>query len=87
MLAGSGELHIEVCINDLRAYAQCEIIVSNPVVTYKETITASVEEQRLTKSTNKHNRIYANVAPLDDGLVQAIEDGKFDTKADPKTRA
>lgn len=35
VLAGSGELHVEICVNDLKNYAQCELIVSPPTVTYK----------------------------------------------------
>jgi elongation factor 2 len=38
-VAGSGELHIEICLNDLRELSQCEIVVSEPSVTYQETIT------------------------------------------------
>lgn len=35
VLAGSGELHIEICINDLKILADCPIIVSPPTITYK----------------------------------------------------
>lgn len=41
IIAGCGELHIEICLKDLEDdYAQCPIIKSDPLVTYKETITA-----------------------------------------------
>jgi elongation factor 2 len=72
ILAGSGELHIEICVNDLKAFAQCEIIVSAPIVTYRETITAESGETLLTKSANKHNRLYATSAPMDEKLVDLI---------------
>ena len=72
MLAGSGELHIEICVNDLRAFAQCEIIVSPPIVTYKETITQEVTEPLLVKSANKHNRIFGSCLPLQKELVSKI---------------
>ena len=40
IIAGCGELHVEICLNDLeKDYAQCDIIKSDPVVTYKETMT------------------------------------------------
>ena len=64
ILSGSGELHIEICVNDLRAFCQCEIVVSNPIVSYRETITTKVNEPLLTKSANKHNRIFATAHPL-----------------------
>ena len=57
-VAGSGELHIEICLNDLRELSQCEIVVSEPSVTYQETITQACEEKLLAKSANKHNRFF-----------------------------
>jgi elongation factor 2 len=87
ILSGSGELHIEICVNDLKAYCQCDIIVSAPIVSYRETITAEVSEPLLTKSANKHNRIYATTLPLSDTLVEAIEKEEIDPKGDVKTRA
>ena len=40
IIAGCGELHLEVCINELiKTHAQIELEVSEPVVSYKETIT------------------------------------------------
>ena len=40
VIAGCGELHVEICLTDLeKDYAQCDIIKSDPVVTYKETMT------------------------------------------------
>lgn len=87
ILSGSGELHIEICINDLRAYSQCEIIVSPPIVSYRETITQEVTEPLLTKSANKHNRILATSAPISAELVAAIEKGEIDPKGDIKIRA
>ena len=40
IVAGCGELHLDVCLEDLvNEYAQCEIKKGDPVVTYKETAT------------------------------------------------
>jgi len=64
VVAGSGELHVEICLNDLREYSQCEIIVMEPTVTYKETITKEVNEKLLTKSANKHNRFFGSTEIL-----------------------
>jgi elongation factor 2 len=42
IIAGCGELHVEICLNDLvNEYAKCEIKKSDPVVTYKETVQAT----------------------------------------------
>lgn len=86
-MAGSGELHVEICVNDLKAYAQCELIVSPPTVTYKETMTEEVTEQLLTKTANKLNRLFGTSAPLDEKLVEMIENQEIDPKGDIKIRA
>jgi len=40
VIAGCGELHVEICLKDLiEEYAKCDLKVGNPVVTYKETVT------------------------------------------------
>lgn len=39
IIAASGELHIEICLKDLvEEYAQIEIIKSDPIVAYRETV-------------------------------------------------
>merc|ERR1712130_450105 len=50
----SGELHAEICINDLKELSQIEIIVGDPIVAYKETVSKE-GAQSLTKSPNGHN--------------------------------
>lgn len=38
IIAGCGELHVEICVNDLRKeFTNIEIVESEPIVTYKET--------------------------------------------------
>ena len=40
VIAGCGELHVEICLKDLEEeYARCDIKKGDPVVTYKETVT------------------------------------------------
>jgi len=40
VIAGCGELHIEICLKDLEEdFAKIPIVKSDPIVTYKETIT------------------------------------------------
>jgi len=42
IIAGCGELHVEICLNDLvNEYAKIEIKKSDPVVTYKETVAST----------------------------------------------
>merc|ERR1711939_788246 len=59
IIAGCGELHVEICLSDLRnEYANCDFTVSDPVVSYRETVTAASSQTCLAKSPNKHNRLY-----------------------------
>jgi len=78
VIAGCGELHVEICLKDLvEEYARCEIIKGDPVVLYKETITEESSQMCLSKSPNKHNRLYCKGAPLGDECAGAIEDEKI----------
>ncbi|KAF9331862.1 Elongation factor 2 [Linnemannia elongata] len=54
IVAGSGELHLEICLKDLEEdHAQVPIRKSDPVVQYKETIQAESSVTALAKSPNK----------------------------------
>merc|ERR1719450_1656578 len=88
VIAGCGELHVEICLKDLREeYAQCDFVMSAPVVAYRETVTTESSQTCLAKSPNKHNRIYLVAEPMDEELCKDIEDGKAGPKADAKERA
>merc|ERR1711979_54686 len=64
VIAGCSELHVEICLKDLREeYAQCEFSVSDPVVSYRETVNEESSQTCLAKSPNKHNRIYLVATP------------------------
>merc|ERR1719453_3063931 len=87
IIAGCGELHVEICLKDLEEeYAKCPLKKGNPVVSYKETVTDESSQQCLSKSPNKHNRIFAKACPLTDDLAQEIEDEKITPKQDIKER-
>merc|ERR1719146_38034 len=88
VIAGCGELHVEICLKDLRdEYAQCDFVMSDPVVSYRETVGGTSSQTCLSKSPNKHNRLYVVAEPLAEELSLAIEDGKLGPKADPKEKA
>merc|ERR1711935_670976 len=87
VIAGCGELHVEICLKDLEEeYAKCPLKKGNPVVSYKETVTDESSVQCLSKSPNKHNRLFCKAIPLTDELSQAIEDEKITPKMDVKIR-
>jgi len=88
VIAGCGELHVEICLKDLKEeYAQCDFTISDPVVSYRETVGQESSCTVLAKSPNKHNRIYLKAEPMEEEVSQGIEDGKLGPKADIKERA
>ena len=61
IIAGCGELHVEICLKDLEEdYAKCPIKKGDPVVTYKETISEQSSQVCMSKSPNKHNRLHVD---------------------------
>lgn len=88
IIAGCGELHVEICLKDLEEeYAKCPIKKGDPVVSYKETVTEESSQICLSKSPNKHNRIFCTASPLTEELSDAIEADKISSKQDLKDRA
>lgn len=89
IVAGAGELHLEICIKDLQDdyMGGAEIVVSEPVVSFRETVTDTSNQVCLSKSPNKHNRLFVVATPLEEGLSEAIDAGQVTPKDEPKARA
>jgi len=89
IIAGAGELHLDVCIKDLRDdfMKGAPIKISDPVVSFCETITKETELSCVAKSANKHNRITAKCEPLSDALVKAIVERDISPEQEMKKRA
>ncbi|KAF8683209.1 P-loop containing nucleoside triphosphate hydrolase protein [Rhizoctonia solani] len=88
IVAGAGELHLEICLKDLEEdHAGVPLKKSDPVVGYRETVKTESSIVALSKSQNKHNRLYAKAMPLDDEVTKAIETGKINPRDDFKIRA
>ena len=91
IVAGAGELHLEICLKDLEEdHAQIPIIKMDPIVTYRETVTTESDRVCLSKSPNKHNRIFMKALPLAEELSNDIEsgtEGKCSPRDDVKVRA
>lgn len=76
IIAASGELHLEICLQDLQNdFMGTEVKVSDPVVSFRETCTAKSNQTCLAKSANKHNRLFVEAEPLGPELCTAIDDG------------
>ncbi|KAI3613532.1 hypothetical protein CBS9595_004365 [Malassezia furfur] len=88
IVAGAGELHLEICLNDLQNdHAGVPLKISDPVVGYRETVQAESSMTALSKSQNKHNRLYVTAQPIDEELSKEIEAGKVNPRDDFKIRA
>jgi len=85
IIAGAGELHLEICLKDLREdYMKgAEVRVSEPIVSFGETVDAKTgwDEKHpsimVSKSPNKHNRLYMYAEPLTDKFVAAVDDDEI----------
>ncbi|CAG8715977.1 10096_t:CDS:2 [Acaulospora morrowiae] len=88
VVAGAGELHLEICLKDLEEdHAQVPIKTGDPVVAYRETVQAESSVVALSKSPNKHNRLYLKAMPMQEELAVEIESGKINPRDDFKARA
>jgi len=89
IVAGAGELHLEICLKDLRDdfMKGAPIKIGKPVVSFCETITKPTELTCLSKSPNKHNRVSMNCEPLGEEFCMAMDKNEIDTDADMKVRA
>merc|ERR1712136_443242 len=87
IIAGAGELHLEICLKDLEEdHAGIPLKKSDPVVSYRETVMNESDRQCLSKSPNKHNRIFMIAKPMPDGLPEDIDNGEVTDKQDFKVR-
>jgi elongation factor 2 len=97
VIAGAGEFHLQVCLKDLREdfMKGAEIVASEPIVSYMETVSAKTGEDGanpsivIAKAPNKLNRLYMSASPLSDKFCTALENGtlKMPSAADAKTFA
>ena len=87
IVAGAGELHLEICLKDLGEFCGVPLKTSDPVVSYRETVSEPSSMVCLSKSPNKHNRLYVKAEPLNDDLADEIDKGSISARDDFKSRA
>jgi len=68
-------------------HAGIPLRISDPVVQYRESVEGESSMTALSKSPNKHNRIYLTAAPLSEEVSKDIESGKIGPRDDFKARA
>merc|ERR1712147_344749 len=73
IIAGAGELHLEICLKDLEEDHACvPLRKSDPVVSFRESVQEESDRMCLSKSPNKHNRLYMKAKPLGEELCADI---------------
>nr|XP_039270876.1 translation elongation factor 2-like [Styela clava] len=88
IVAGAGELHLKSCMKDLEEnYANIPLKISDPFVSYRETVKDESDRMCLSKSPNKHNILYMKAKAFPEGLAEAIDDGDVAPRQDMETRA
>ena len=82
LISGMGTLHLEIALTWI-AKAGIEVVASKPIILYRETISkrGKVFEG---KSPNRHNRIYVQVEPLEEEIIQLIRRGELFNEMDRK---
>src|SRR2546425_1365773 len=75
-----GTLHLEIA-NTLITKTGMEIVTSKPIVIYREAVRRNAGPVE-GKSPNKHNKIYIEVEPLEDAVLDLIKQGKLSEYGD-----
>ena len=76
LLSGMGELHLDVIVNRIKTEKGVDVIKSNPIVVYRETVTKKSQVMQ-GRSPNKHNDFFIFVEPLEDAVYNAIKAGEI----------
>ena len=82
LMAGMGLLHLEVATTLLQD-AGLEIITSEPLINYRETIQGRAGPF-MSKSPNRHNKIFMRIEPLTPEVIEVIRTGKIHENMDKK---
>lgn len=85
LLKGTGELHLEISLYEVRK-AGLEFDVSEPTVVYRESVRGT-SDVVLAKSPNKLNRIWVTASPLSEDVISLIRERKVNERMDSRTIA
>ncbi|MBN2065686.1 MAG: elongation factor EF-2 [Candidatus Thermoplasmatota archaeon] len=72
LMSGMGELHLEITEYRIKNEHGVDIVCSEPIVVYRESVSKSSPYKFEGKSPNKHNRFYIEVEPLPDNIAKAL---------------
>ncbi len=78
LLAGMGELHLEITTYRIEEEQGIKVSVSEPIVVYRETTAGNNHGRPFEgKSPNRHNRFYIEVEQLPNEVVDALRQGEI----------
>ncbi len=78
LLAGMGELHLEITTYRIEEEQNIKVSVSEPIVVYRESTSGNNKGNSFEgKSPNRHNRFYVEVEQLPENVVMALREGVF----------
>ncbi len=72
LMSGMGELHLEITEYRIKNDYKVDIVTSEPIVVYRESVAKRSPHSFEGKSPNKHNRFYLIVEPLPENIVKAL---------------
>ena len=85
LMAGMGVLHLEIATSLLQE-AGLEITTTQPLINYRETSRYKTSPI-MSKSPNKHNKIFMRVEPLNEDIIDMIRNGQIREDMDKKEMA
>ena len=77
LMSGMGELHLEITEYRIKNEYGVEIVCSEPIVVYRESVAKKSPHSFEGKSPNKHNRFYIEVEPLPENVRKALYDNEI----------
>jgi elongation factor 2 len=63
-----------------------DVVWDEPSISYRETVTGESSMMCLSKSPNKHNRLFVKAEPMEEDLCRAIETNRINPNQDLKVR-
>jgi elongation factor 2 len=85
LMAGMGVLHLEIATSLLQE-AGLNITTTQPLINYRETVRTKAGPI-MSKSPNKHNKIFMRIESLDNEIIELIKTGQIKEDMDKKEMA
>jgi len=81
LMSGMGELHLEITEYRIKNEYGVDIVCSEPIVVYRESVAKKSPNKFEGKSPNKHNRFYIEVEPLPENIIKALYNNEIPQNA------